>query len=480
MAFESCKATLYITMHIVFHGAARQVTGSKHIIETDNGTTILLDCGMFQGFGEDTEDMNAHFGFNPKKVDYMVLSHAHIDHCGLIPRLVAEGFEGPIYCTAPTMQLAGILLADSARIQMADTDYSNRQRQSRGQKLLEPLYTEDDVLKAMRQFKVVDYKEHFEITPDIKLFLTDAGHVVGSAAVHLTINENGKETQITFSGDVGRYGDLLLKSPQRFKQADYILLESTYGNSLHKDIGPIEDRLLEVIEATCVRKNGKVIIPAFSVGRTQELLFALNGLSLNGRLPADVPIYVDSPLSIQATQVLKDHPEVYNNGVKEVMKYDADPFGFPGLRFIESTEESIALNDDPRPCVIISSSGMAEAGRVKHHIKNNIGNSRNTILLVGYCEPNSLGGKLGRGEKQVHIFGDMYDVRAEVEVIASMSAHGDYEDLLHFLACQEADKVKSIFLVHGEYDVQQAFADRLKEKGFTDVQIPAQHSRVDL
>jgi metallo-beta-lactamase family protein len=466
-------------MDITFHGAARNVTGSKHLLRLQDGTSVLLDCGMFQGLGEQTEDMNEHFGFNPKKLDYMILSHAHIDHCGLIPRLVSEGFEGPIFCTAPTMDLAKILLMDSAKIQMQDVEYSNKHRAKKGQPPLEPLYTEDDAIAALGQFKIVDYHQEYAITPRIKFHFTDAGHVLGSAAVHLAVLEDGKETRITFSGDVGRYGDLLLKSPQTFPQANYILLESTYGDSLHKDIGPIEDALLEVIKHTCEIKKGKVIIPAFSVGRTQELLYALNALELRGILP-DVPFYVDSPLSEKATQVLKDHPEVYNKDVKEVLKVDADPFGFKGLRFIQSTQESIALNDDVRPCVIISSSGMAEAGRVKHHIKNNISNQKNTILMVGYAEPNSLGGRLARGEKEVYIFGEQYQVNAEVQSIKSMSAHGDYEDLLHFLSCQDPKHVKQLFLVHGEYEVQQHFAEKLKEKGFDNIEIPYQHQKVVL
>ncbi|MFD0793138.1 MBL fold metallo-hydrolase RNA specificity domain-containing protein [Mucilaginibacter litoreus] len=466
-------------MEIIFHGAARNVTGSKHVLQLNDGTTVLLDCGMFQGLGEQTEDMNEHFGFNPKKIDYLILSHAHIDHCGLIPRLVYEGFEGTIFCTAATMDLARILLMDSAKIQMQDVEYSNRQREKRGQPMLEALYTEEDAIAAMRLFKIVDYHEEYEITPRIRFNFTDAGHVLGSAAVHITVLEDGKETRITFSGDVGRYGDMILKNPQTFPQADYILLESTYGDSLHKDIGPIEDALLDVIKETCERKKGKVIIPAFSVGRTQELLFALNALELRGDLP-DVPYYVDSPLSEKATQVLKDHPEEYNKGVKEILKVDADPFAFKGLKFIESTVESIALNDDTRPCVIISSSGMAEAGRVKHHIKNNINNAKNTILMVGYAEPNSLGGRLARGEKEVHIFGEPYQVNANVRSIKSMSAHGDYEDLLRFVSCQDPKEVKKVFLVHGEYEVQQRFAETLKEKGFTDIEIPYQHQKIVL
>ncbi|MDF2433649.1 MAG: metallo-beta-lactamase family protein [Mucilaginibacter sp.] len=466
-------------MTITFHGAARNVTGSKHLLQLQDGTTILLDCGMFQGMGEHTEDLNGHFGFNPKKVNYLILSHAHIDHCGLIPRLVAEGFNGQIFCTAPTMDLARILLMDSARIQEQDTEYSNKHRKKNGLPLLNALYTEEQAIECLRLFKIVDYNEEYEITPRVKFQFTDAGHLIGSAAVNVSVLEDGKYTQITFSGDVGRYSDVLLKSPQRFPQADYILLESTYGDSLHKDVGAIDEALLEAINHTCLIKNGKLIIPAFSVGRTQELLYALNSLELKGTLP-DLRYYVDSPLSEKATRVVMDHPEVYNKKVDQVLKTDPNPFGFKGLHFIESTEESIALNDNPIPCVIISSSGMAEAGRVKHHIKNNIGNTKCTILMVGYCEPNSLGGHLLRGDKEVLIFGEKYEVKAEVKSIKSMSAHGDYEDLLRFISCQDPQKVKKVFLVHGEYEVQQHFREKILAKGFADVEIPFQHQKIEL
>lgn len=465
-------------MKIAFHGAARTVTGSKHLITLKNETQILLDCGLFQGMGRITDKLNGYFGFNPEKVTYLVLSHAHIDHCGLLPRLVAEGFKGKIFCTSATMDLARILMMDSAKIQMQDAEYANRHLRE-GEKKEEPLYTDDDVIQTVSQMKIVEYEEDFEIEPNIRLKFTDAGHILGSAAVHLTITEDGKQNRITFSGDVGRYGDLLLKSPQQFDQADYILMESTYGDSLHKDLDPIEDMLLEIISNTCNIKKGKVIIPAFSVGRTQELLYALNGLELKNKLP-DVPYYVDSPLSTQATEILKNHPEVYNNGVKETLKVDHDVFAFKGLKFIESVEESKALNEDPRPCVIISASGMAEAGRVKHHIKNNIGNQKNTILMVGYCEPSSLGGRLMAGQKVVDIFREDYEVKAEVRSIRSMSAHGDYEDLLHFLSGQNPELVKQLFLVHGEYEVQQHFATRLKDQGFKHVAIPEYHQEFEL
>lgn len=465
-------------MKIAFHGAARTVTGSKHLITLKNNTQILLDCGLFQGMGRVTDKLNDYFGFDATKVTYLVLSHAHIDHCGLLPKLVADGFSGTIFCTSATMDLARILMMDSAKIQMQDAEFSNRHIRE-GEEMEEALYTDQDVNKTLSQMKIVEYEEDFEIDQYITLRFTDAGHILGSAAVHLTIREDNQSTRITFSGDVGRYGDLLLKSPQQFDQADYIILESTYGDSLHKDLDPIEELLLDVINQTCKIKKGKVVIPAFAVGRTQELLYALNGLELKGKLP-DVSYYVDSPLSSKATEILKNHPEVYNNGVKEVLKVDHDIFAFKGLRFIESVEESKALNQDPRPCVIISSSGMAEAGRVRHHIRNNISNHKNTILMVGYCEPNSLGGQLIAGKKVVEIFRDEYDVKAEVQSIKSMSAHGDYEDLLHFLSCQNPAQVKQVFLVHGEYDVQQNFAARLKEAGFKHVAIPEYHQEFEL
>ena len=465
-------------MKITFHGAAQTVTGSKHLITLANGTQILLDCGLFQGMGRATDGLNENFGFNPADVNYLVLSHAHIDHCGLLPRLVAKGFNGTIYCTPATMDLARILMLDSAKIQMQDSEFANKHLRP-GEEAEEPLYTDEDAIKAVSLMKIVAYGEIYKINEDIFLKFTDAGHILGSAAVHLTLREEGKETKLTFSGDVGRYGDMLLKSPEVFDQADYIIIESTYGDSLHKDLEPIEKRLFEIINHTCTIKKGKVIIPAFSVGRTQELLYALNGLELKHQLP-DVQYYVDSPLSAQATEVLKNHTEVYNQNVMNVMSVDHDIFAFKGLKFIESTEESKALNSDPRPCVIISSSGMAEGGRVRHHIKNNIGNAKNTILMVGYAEPSSLAGRLIAGQKVVEIFRDHYEVKAEVQSVSSMSAHGDYEDLLRFLSCQDPEKIKQVFLVHGEYDVQQKFALRLKGKGFNNVAIPAQHEEVEL
>ncbi len=466
-------------MKIAFHGAARTVTGSKHLLTLSNGRKILLDCGMFQGMGKQTDAMNRHWGFDPRGIDYMVLSHAHIDHSGLIPKLVKDGFKGKIYCTPATRELASVLLEDSAGIQEDDVKYINKIRASRGQPYLEPLYREEDAQKAAAHFEEVDYGMWFSIEKDVDLMFTDAGHIIGSAAVHLRVQEDGKTRQLTFSGDVGRYRDIILKSPDIFPQADYIILESTYGNSLHDLHSPTVDQLLEWIEKTCLKKRGKLIIPAFSVGRTQEILYALNQLDLERRLP-EVPYYVDSPLSIKATEIVKRYPEYFNPTIQRVLETDHDPFSFPGLSYIRTVEESKLLNFHRDPCVIISASGMAEAGRVKHHINNNVENSRNSILLTGYCEPNSLGARLQSGRKEVSIFGVPREVHAEVGSIRSMSAHGDYEDLSQFLASQDAKAVRKIFLVHGEHDVQEDFKERLLRKGYSDIEIPEMHYEIGL
>ncbi|SDG36241.1 MBL fold metallo-hydrolase [Chitinophaga filiformis] len=466
-------------MKIAFHGAARTVTGSKHLISLKNGKKILLDCGMFQGMGRETDAMNEDFGFNAAEVTYMILSHAHIDHSGLIPLLVQRGFKGHIYCTPATFDLTEILLLDSAKIQEDDTKFKNKKLRKEGKPEVAPLYSIDDAKRSVTHLKKVNYKTWFRIDDDIEVYFTDAGHIIGSASVHVRVTEDGKTTQVSFSGDVGRYNDAILRSPDIFPQADYILLESTYGSTLHAEAAPSDDLLIKYIHDTCQLKRGKLIIPAFSVGRTQELLYALNRAGLEGKLPK-VDIFVDSPLSLEATDVVRHHPEVFNKTVAKLLEIDDDPFDFPGLHYIETVDESKALNFRQEPCVIISASGMAEAGRVKHHIANNIGDSRNTILIVGYCEPQSLGGRLMRGAREVSIYGTRYEVRADVGVIRSMSAHGDYEDLSQWLSCQDPREVKKLFLVHGEYEVQQIFRNWLIKKGFQDVEIPERHSEIGL
>lgn len=466
-------------MKIGFHGAARTVTGSKHLITLTNGRKILLDCGMFQGMGKETDAMNEDFGFEAASITHLILSHAHIDHSGLIPLLVKRGFKGNIYCTPATRDLTEILLLDSAKIQEDDAKFKNKKLKKEGRPEITPLYAVDDARHCISLLKAVNYKTWFSVDDDVELYFTDAGHIIGSASVHLRITENGKTTAISFSGDVGRYNDAILRSPETFPQADYILLESTYGSSLHAEAAPSDDLLIKYIHDTCKVKKGKLIIPAFSVGRTQELLYALNRAELDGKLPK-VSIFVDSPLSLEATDVVRHHPEVFNKTVKKLLERDDDPFDFPGLQYIRTVDESKALNFREEPCVIISASGMAEAGRVKHHIANNINDSRNTILLVGYCEPQSLGGRLMRGAKEVSIYGTRYEVRAEVGVIRSMSAHGDYEDLSQWLSCQDPKEVKKLFLVHGEYEVQTVFRNWLMKKGFRDIEIPERHAQFSI
>ena len=466
-------------MKIAFHGAARCVTGSKHLLTLDNNRKVLLDCGLFQGMGQQTDVLNRNWGFTPSEVDYLILSHAHIDHSGLIPKLVKDGFKGKIFATPATRELAGVLLEDSAGIQEDDIKYANKKRKALGQPYLKPLYTRDDALAAMDQFQVVDYGNWFKIEEGIELMYTDVGHIIGSAAVHIRIQHHGKTEQLTFSGDVGRYRDAILRSPETFSQADYILLESTYGNSLHDLHMPTLDQLLEWIERTCVTRKGKLIIPAFSVGRTQEILYALNQLELERRLP-ELDYFVDSPLSIEATEIVKKYPQYFNNTIQKILKNDEDPFKFMGLQYIKTVEESKLLNFRDEPCVIISASGMADAGRVKHHISNNIENSRNSILMVGYCEPHSLGARLQQGRKDVNIYGVSHEIHAEIGNIRSMSAHGDYEDLSQFLSCQDPKLVKKLFLVHGEFDVQTDFKERLLRKGFTDIEVPELHQEVGL
>lgn len=462
-------------MKIFFHGAAGCVTGSKHLLELNDGTNILLDCGMFQGNPKESDKLNRHFGFSPAAIDFLLLSHAHIDHSGLIPRLVADGFQGKIYCTPGTFDLVKILLLDSAHIHESDAKYMNKQFKRTGKPLIEPLYTTDDVYNALTFFVQKDLNEEVTLKHGVKFMFTGAGHIIGAAAINLSITEDGKETRIAFSGDVGRYNDEILLAPDVFPQADYILLESTYGNKLHGPASETDMRLLEIIADTCLKRGGKLVIPSFSVGRTQEIVYALNRLDIAKKLP-DISFFVDSPLSVEATEVTKANKEYFNSSLLEYMKRDPEPFDFPNLKYITEAEDSKALNYYKGPCVIISSSGMADAGRVKHHIKHLISDRRNTILIVGYCEPRSLGGKLMNGAEHVTIHGEEFDVNARVEVIQSLSAHGDYNDLLRFISCQQPEKIKRLFLVHGEPDVQAEFATRLKGNGFLNIEIPDMHS----
>ncbi|TND10082.1 MAG: putative exonuclease of the beta-lactamase fold involved in RNA processing [Bacteroidetes bacterium] len=459
-------------------GAARTVTGSRHLVHV-NGKKILLDCGMFQDKGSDNQDRNQHFGFDPASVDYVILSHAHIDHSGCLPRLVKDGFSGPIFATPATIDLCAVMLADSAHIQENDVAYINKKRKARGQKLLKPIYTEDDVLETMKLFVPVHYREIHTIEKGISFRFTDAGHILGSAAVHLELKENNQTVHLTFTGDIGRYHDLILKSPETFPQADYIIAESTYGDRLHDATEDAMQSLLDVVKQTCVEKQGKLIIPAFSLGRTQEIVYTLNMLWNEGKLPR-IKVFVDSPLSVNATEIMRQHSDNFNDEVLRSMQADPDPFGFSGLEYIHEVEDSKALNNYRGPCIIISASGMLEAGRIKHHVMNNIGDLNNTILLVGYCPPHTLGGQLLARKPYVKIFGKEFEVRAEVTTIGSYSAHADYKEMIQYLSCQDKQKVKKIFLVHGEPPVQEKYREHLKDVGFHHVEIPDQGSRHEL
>ena len=466
-------------MKIAFHGAARTVTGSKHLLTLKNGKKLLLDCGLFQGMGKDTDALNRSFGFDPAGVDALILSHAHIDHSGLIPKLVKDGFRGKIYCTDATKDLAVLLLEDSAEIQESEAKYHNKGSRAQGKPMVEPLYNAADAKSSFGLFVSRPYQEWFSVMEGVEVMFTDAGHIIGSACVHLRITEGTETKRLTFSGDVGRYRDAILKSPASFPQADYILMESTYGNSLHEATEASLDTILSWIQKTCVERKGKLIMPAFSLGRTQEILYGLNQLSLENRLPK-IDYFLDSPLSTSITELVKRFPQYFNRTIQKVLEVDNDPFHFDGLRYIRNVEESKLLNYRNDPCVIISASGMAEAGRVKHHISNNIENNRNSIVLTGYCEPMSLGGRLLAGNKEVGIFGVEHQVHAEIGQIKSMSAHGDYEDLSQWLACQDKQEVKKLFLVHGEYDVQRDFKAWLLKRGFVDVEIPERHYEIGL
>lgn len=466
-------------MKISFHGAARTVTGSKHLIELNSGKKILLDCGMFQGMGKETIQLNKEWGFDPAEIDYVIISHAHIDHTGLLPKLVKDGYKGKIFCTPATANLAKLLLVDSAHIQESDVTHINKQRKSENRPLEEPLYTEEDAVKVFPMFETIPYNESYRIDKGIELLYTDCGHILGSAAINLVIKEDGTEKTLTFSGDIGRYNDMILRAPVDFPQADYIIMESTYGDRLHELATMASDKLLRHIVETCLERKGNLVIPAFSLGRTQEILYLLNRLDLERRLPP-VDYYVDSPLSISVTELIKRYPDYFNRDVRKLLRQDDDVFAFPGLQYISTVEESKGLSEKKEPCVIISASGMAEAGRVKHHIANNVAGSRNTILMTGYCEPMSLGGRLKKHPEEIKIFGVAYPVRAHIDEISSLSAHGDYHDMLQWLSCQDPQEVKKLFLVHGEYDVQIAFRDKIIAKGFREVEIPSLHETVKL
>jgi metallo-beta-lactamase family protein len=466
-------------MKIKFIGAAREVTGSKHLITTKSGKKILLDCGMFQGKGLETDSMNRDLGFDPSTINHIILTHAHIDHCGLIPYAYKLGFRGSVICTNATRDLCAIMLVDSAFIQEHDTITFNKRRAKKGLPLVTPIYTQADATACMSLFIGVPGNMKFRIDENINVRFTSTGHMLGSAVANIQITENGVIRKISYTGDIGRPEDQILAPPRPFPQADILITESTYGDRLHPDTKEATEELLDVVIDTCVKKGGKLIIPAFSVGRTQEIVFTLNNFFNQGRLPK-IDIFVDSPLAVNATAVFRMHHECYNENFLQVLETDPDPFGFDNLFYINKVEDSKKLNDHKKPCVIISASGMMEAGRVKHHLANNISDPKNTVLVVGYCAPTTLGARIVRGDKEVSIHGTVYKVNAEIRKIESFSGHGDYKEMIGFLSCQDKTAISRTFIVHGEYETQKKYVDTLLKEGYKDIEIPAKGQEYEI
>ncbi len=477
-------------MKIQFLGAANEVTGSKHLITTDRGVRILLDCGMYQGKGMETDAANRDLGFDPRQIDFVILSHAHIDHSGLIPYIYKEGFRGDVICTPATRDLCAIMLQDTAFIQAQDVRWYNKKMDRLHQPKVQPLYDNNHVERALQHFITVPYNRRFRLTDDVFLTFTNSGHMLGSAICSLDIWEGehprgeqakGEWKRIAYTGDIGRLHSHILCSPQLFPQCDYLICESTYGDRLHEDSLVSEEELLGVVESTCVYKKGKLIIPSFSVGRTQEIVYVLNQLYNDGRLPK-IPVYVDSPLSVNATHIFRMYLSELNADVQDVLRFDDDPFGFNTLRYITDINQSKALNNNPDPCIIISASGMLEAGRVKHHVANHISDPRCTILLVGYCTPTSLGARIQDPSlKWISIFGYDRKIKAQVSKIEGFSGHGDYREMIDYLTRSlNTEAVRRTFIVHGEQSAQDAYKDHLYEAGFRGIEIPKKGEEVRL
>jgi metallo-beta-lactamase family protein len=464
-------------MEVEFHGAARTVTGSQHLLIV-NGRKILLDCGLYQGSRRESYERNQHLPFNAAEVDVMVLSHAHIDHSGNIPNLVKSGFKGDIVCTYATRDLCAIMLRDSAKIQQYDIEYVNKKRRKAGDPPIEPIYDMADAVESLKSFIGIGYDRPYRLLPGITLTFYDAGHILGSAIVVLDIEENGKQTRVVFSGDIGRPHRPILRDPTFLEAADVLIIESTYGNREHADNEEASNKLERIVNET-FKRGGKLIVPAFAVGRTQELVYRLHQLVESRDIPPRLPIYVDSPLAIDATGIYRLHPEAYDEEIASFMLEDrhGDPFGFDMMRYTRTTAESKELNFLNDPAVIISASGMAEAGRILHHLKNNVEDPRNTILIVGWQAPHTLGRRLVEKQKEVKIFGESYQLRAQVETLNGLSAHADRSELLDWTG-HLVKRPHHTFIVHGEDEAALALADSLqKEQKFSNVHVPYRGQR---
>ena len=465
-------------MKIQFIGAARSVTGSQHLLFV-NGKKILLECGLFQGHRKDTYEKNSKFIYDPSEIDVMVLSHAHIDHSGNIPNLVKNGFNGCIYATAATVDLCQIMLRDSAYLQEKDIYFVNKKRKKKNLEPLEPLYVLEDVEKAMDLFIGIQYNRTVDLVPGVKLTFRDAGHILGSAGVLLEIEENGRKFRLGFSGDIGRPNMPVIRNPNKLRDLDALIMESTYGNRLHPKTEDVEEELAGIVRQ-CTEDGGKIIIPAFAVGRTQLLVYMLHKLFDQNRIP-HIPIYVDSPLAVNATNVFRAHPECFDRETYRVfIENGEDPFGFSNLTYTHSVDDSKALNSKKGPLIIISASGMAEGGRILHHLANNVGNPKNLVLFVGYAAQNTLARRIMDGEKEVNIFGEKNVIRCKVKKMDYFSAHADQGELLDYLRLNSTEKLKNIFLVHGEEEQALPFREKLLQKGYKNVHFPVSGEKFEL
>ena len=445
-------------MLIHFFGATRTTTGSMFLLEL-NGQRLLFECGLFQGKRGESIERNRHFPFDPKQLDAVVLSHAHIDHCGNLPNLCHQGYRGNIYCTFATRDLAAIMLEDSAEIQRADAEYVSRKRARTGLPSVEPLYSAGDAEQAVRQFVSLNYDRPFPVIDGVTVTFRDAGHILGSAQVILDIRESGRDYRFLFSGDIGRGSDDILRDPQGIEKVDYLQIESTYGDREHSAKHGAKEEIGRLVRDT-IDKTGQVIIPAFSVGRTQLIVYTLHQLACEGKLPK-VPIFVDSPLSVNATEVYRLHPECFNDSIYRFLREKENPFGMENLTYIRELAHSMKLNDLKEPAIIISASGMCEAGRIRHHLKNHIGHAENLVLFIGYCAEHTLGAQILSGQNPVKIFGEPHPVRARIASLDAFSGHADKHELRRYVEALTGD-IKKVFVVHGEESQAMAFAETLR------------------